>query len=244
MRQTILNPFLWVAFAGLILTGAFVALTACDLGFRPLFGAASCSAPALNAALESERVKEVYLRSQIHAEEIRLALLPVCQTPLPPRARPQQVKTPDPVIIPKPPEEKTPVKAFEIPKKIEDLRGCWQSAGGDIDMTTDDAEEKQVGKARICFCFKSNGRGLVQVRYTDGDVCRADLFARISPDKVFMHHERASCRRHPYYVAADITCGVNATDQTNCEIQNLGKVGGKYTEQFIRVGEDYCGWNG
>lgn len=239
--QTGFNALLWGAFGVLILIGAYVVLNACDFGVKPFLGAGACRVPAANAALESERAKEVQLQSRIHAEEIHLALLPSCPKPVP-LPQPLPVKVPDQ----KPPvDNQPPVQTLDIPKKIEDLKGCWQSVGGDINMTTDDAEAKPVGQARICFCFRSNGRGRVQVRYTDGDVCRADLMARILPGLVLMHHERANCRQHPYYVAADIKCQGNAqSEKTECEIQNLGAVRGKYSEQFMHVSDEYCGWSG
>ncbi len=245
MRQTGFNAFLWSAFGILILIGAYVVLNACDFGVRPFLGVGACRVPTANAELETERAKEAQLQSHLHSEEIRLALLPACPKPVvvPPQPQPQRVvKIPDP----KPPIDNPPaVQTLEIPKKIEDLKGCWQSVRGDIDMTTDDAEAKPVGQARICFCFRSNGRGRVQVSYTDGDVCRADLFARILPGQVLMHHERANCRKHPFYVAADIKCAGNAqSEQTECEIQNLGAVRDKYTEQFKHVSDEYCGWPG
>ncbi len=241
MRQG-LNIFLWSAFGILILIGAYVALNACDFGVRPLFGPGACQMPAANAALESERAREVQLQSRIHAAEIHLALLPACPKPVPqPQPLPLPVKVPDP----KPPvNNPAPVQTLEIPKKVEDLKGCWQSVRGDLNMTTDDAEQKLLGQVRICYCFRGNGRGRVQVRYTDGDTCRADLFARISPAQLFMHHERATCQRHPGYVAADIRCGNSQSEQTECEIQNLGEVRDKLIEQFKHVSDEYCGWNG
>jgi hypothetical protein len=237
-----LNIFLWSAFGILILIGAYAALNACDFGVRPLFGSSACQVPEAKAALETERAREVQLQSRIHAAEIHFALLPACPKPVPlPQPQPLPVKVPDPKpLIANP----GPVQTFEIPKKIEDLKGCWQSAHGDIDMASDDAERKPLGQARICFCFRSNGRGQVQVRFTDGDTCRADLFAHILPGQLLMHHERASCRRHPFYVAADIRCGNSQSEQTECEIQNLGEIRDKITEQFKHVSDEYCGWNG
>ncbi len=242
MRQPGFNIFLWSIFGVLIVMGAYAALNACDLGIRPLFGSLSCQAPVANAALESERARETQLLSRIHTEEIHLALLPACPRPQPlPQPQPFPVKAPDP----KPPiDNPAPVQTLEVPKKIEDLKGCYQSVRGDINMTTDDAEERPVGQARICYCFRSNGRGQVHVRYTDGDICRADLFARILPGQLLMHHERASCRRHAPYVAADIKCGNAQSEQTECEIQNLGEIANKFTEQFMHVSDEYCGWKG
>jgi hypothetical protein len=232
MRQTGLKTVLWVAFALLILTGGYVMLRACDFGFLPLFGSTSCAVPAHAAELAAEREKQDHLRTGIHQEEIRLALLPACPQPLPPKPQP----------IPKP-----IVEQFKIPDKVEELKGCWQTARGDIEMNTDDAARTSLGKVRICYCFKANGQGMVQSRYTDdGDVCQGSLTARISPDRkhVFMHHDQAPCQKHGPQVAADITCSNDKSDRTLCEIQNLGLTHNKFTQEFIRVSDEHCGWNG
>jgi hypothetical protein len=241
MRRAGLNALLWSAFAGLILIGAYVVLNACDLGFRPLFGPGGCAAPTPNAALAAESAKAARLQSAVHAEEVRLALLPACLPPsqkVEPRLPPQKSADDAPTVDPK------PVQPFEIPKRIEDLKGCWQSARGDIDIVSDDEERKRLGQARFCYCFKANGRGRVQIRYTDGDLCQADLSARISPDRVFMHHDMVRCHRHGSYVASEIRCGNDASNQTVCEIENFGRNKGKTTERFIRVSDERCGWGG
>ncbi|MGO9008050.1 MAG: hypothetical protein ACLQIQ_19925 [Beijerinckiaceae bacterium] len=236
MRQVGLNAVLWAAFALLILTGGYVMLRACDFGFLPLFGTTSCALPTHDAELAAEREREAHLRSSIHSEEIRLALLPTCPNPLPQKPEPQPKPEPKPVIV----------EEFKIPKKVEELKGCWQTARGDIDMTTDDAARTPIGKVRICYCFRANGQGMVQSRYTDGDICQGSLRAQISPDHkhVFMHHDQVNCQKHGYQVPADITCGNDQSDQTTCEIQNLGRIGNKFSEQFIRVSDEHCGWNG
>ncbi len=247
MRQAGLNAVLWGAFALLVLTGGYVMLRACDLGFAPLFGAAACAAPIPDDKLAAEREREAHLRSGIHTEEIRLALLPACPQPLPPKPNPPAPLPNPPEPKPKPPEPKPEpqiVQKFEVPKKVEELKGCWQSARGDIEMTTDDAEQKPIGKARFCYCFGGTGRGVVQVLYSDGDVCRAGLTARISADQVFMHHDKVFCRKHTFQVPADITCGNDQSNETVCEIHNLGRTGNRFSEQFIRVSDEHCSWGG
>jgi hypothetical protein len=244
MRQAGLNAVLWGAFALLILTGSYVMLRACDLGFAPLFGATAYAAPIPDDKLAAEREREAHLRSSIHTEEIRLALLPACPNPLPPEPKPIALEPKPHPPEPKPKPDPQIVQKFEVPKKIEELKGCWQSVRGDIDMVTDDAEQRPTGKARFCYCFGSNGRGKVQILYTDGDICRAGPIARISRDHVFMHHDNVSCRQHGLYVASDITCGNDQSDQTSCEITNLNKKRTKITEQFIRVSDEHCSWGG
>jgi hypothetical protein len=250
MRQAGLRAALWSAFALLILTGGYVMLRACDFGFAPLFGSTSCAVPAHEAELAAEREKQAHLRSSIHNAEIRLALLPACPIPAPPKIPdppPKPVDLPKPVDPPKPADPPKPqiTEKFEIPKKVEELKGCWQSTRGDIEIVSDDAQEKPLGNARFCYCFGSNGRGMVQILYSDGDVCRAGLIARITSDHVLMHHDKVNCRKHSYYVATDITCGNDdQSSDTTCEIHNLGKIGNKSSEQFIRVTNEHCNWGG
>jgi hypothetical protein len=250
MRQTGLSVTLWAIFALAILTGGYAMLRACDLEHLPLFGYASCEAPARIRDLAAEREREADLRSKIHAAEIRLALLPICSKPAP--QKPPELK----VVLPKPPEPKPPepkpaendnpqvAEKFEVPKKIEDLKGCWQSARGDIEIVSDDAAKTPTGTARFCYCFKSDGRGIALMRFNDGDVCRAPLTARINPGQVFMHHGKVPCQRHNPHVGSNITCSRNQSDETTCEIQDLGRNGEKLSEQFIRVSDESCGWNG
>ena len=240
MRPTGPNIALWTVFALLILTGGYAMLRACDLEHLPLFGHASCEAPARIRDLATEREREADLRSNIHTAEIRLALLPICAKPLAPK--PLAPKPPD--LEPPKQDDQQVVQKFEVPKKFEDLKGCWQSARGDIDIWTNDAKREHLGTARICYCFNDNGRGAVQIRYTDGDVCRANLSAQISPDHVFMHHGKVNCRTHGYIVAADVTCGNNQSNEAVCEIQTLGESREKLSERFIHVTNEYCGWSG
>jgi hypothetical protein len=238
MRQAGLNAALWSAFALLILVGGYVMLRACDLGFKPLFGSASCAAPTLEAELATEREKRVLLQSRIHAEEIRFALLPACPISLPPKPpAPPQPVPPEPKPDPKP--DPQIVQKFEIPKHVEDLKGCWQSARGDLDIYDGD---KLFGKARFCYCFGNNGRGKVLIRYTDGDVCQTDLTARLSTDQVFMHHGTVSCRKNGTYAGSDITCRNDRPDRTICHEKSVQA--GERTEEFVRVSDEHCGWNG
>jgi len=221
---------LWIVFAALIVAGGLLVFGACGTGSSSFF-ALSCPVPPSFAAVDAEQAKAAELAAQIHAAEIKLALLPAC--PRPPAQKPE-VKQP----------EKPQQEALEIPKKLEDLKGCWQSKRGDIKITSDDEESRLIGYARICYCFGNTGRGHVEMRYQDGDVCRTNLMARILPDQLLMHHEKVKCFRHNPYVAANIHCKNSDADKTSCEIEDLGNNHGKYTEEFIRVGEDYCGVGG
>jgi hypothetical protein len=252
LHRTSLFAGLWAVFALLTLAGGYTMLRACDFGIWPLFGLSFCAAPQSDAALAAERERQDQLRSNLHSAEIRLAQLPICPPPPPPKPVPPKPvpppPKPDPVPpkpdpVPPPPEPK-PVENLNDIKKVEDLKGCWQSAGGDIEIVTDDAERKPLGKARFCYCFGDNGRGTAQVRYTDGDVCRASLRAKTAPGKVLLHHDKIACQTHLSFIGEDITCATSESDDTTCEIQNLGKnLRQKYSQKFVRVSEEYCGWS-
>ena len=88
--------------------------------------------------------------------------------------------------------------------------------------------------------------GWCKVATPTATFARAACAPQISPDHkhVFMHHDQVNCQKHGYQVPADITCGNDQSDQTTCEIQNLGRIGNKFSEQFIRVSDEHCGWNG
>jgi len=249
MRRLWLNGVFWAIFALLTLAGGYAMLRACDLGIFPLFGASACAAPPVDPMIAAERARQDKLRADLHAAEVQLALLPVCPKPLPPKPA-EPAKPPGPTKLPEPLPEPTkqpeppPAEKFEIPKKVEDLKGCWQSVRGDIQITTDDAAQKPIGTARICYCFRNDGHGVVQIRYTDGDICRAPLVAKINPDRVLMHHDNVYCHKHTFNVGADIACGKDQSEETTCEVQNLGRLHNKWSEQFVRVSDEYCGWSG
>jgi hypothetical protein len=248
---------LWAGFAVLTLAGGYAMLRACDLGIWPLFGASACTAPVSDTALAAERERQDHLRANLHSAEIRLAQLPICPPP-PPPPKPKPVVQPDPpkpepVKIPDPPppdpkpepkKEEPPSEKFEVPKKVEDLKGCWQSVRGDIDIVSDDAEQKPLGKARFCYCFKDNGKGNVLVSYTDGDLCRAPLTAKLKAGTLSMRHGDIPCRTHVPQVGANITCGHDGSEETTCQIKNLGRNAELLSEKFIRVSNEHCGWNG
>ena len=51
---------------------------------------------------------------------------------------------------------------MKMTQRLDELKGCWQSERGDIDIVTDDELKKPIGKVRICYCFDQNGTGTVQ----------------------------------------------------------------------------------
>jgi hypothetical protein len=168
----------------------------------------------------------------IHSAEMRLAQLPTCSKPVTP--------APQPAPTPQPKTEQPPVVEKFHAQTVKDLEGCWQSVRGDLEIRTDDAEQKLVGTARFCYCFKSDGNGTAQIHYNDGDYCHAPMRAKIVGDHVLMHHPNVICQQHGYYVATDIDCGKDQSGETTCELHNLGHNGSRFTEQFKRVSEEYC----
>src|SRR5262249_7773381 len=144
----------WAAFAVLVIAIGIVFLAACDLNIRPLFGLRYCVSRASQPDLQAERERERNLRERIHEAELRLAQLPVCTPsgkrpgtketePKQKEAEPKQKETEPKQKEAEPKQKEAELK---VPTKLEDLRGCWQSVRGDIDLVTDDAEAKPVGK--------------------------------------------------------------------------------------------------
>ncbi|HXW23840.1 MAG TPA: hypothetical protein VEK73_03760, partial [Xanthobacteraceae bacterium] len=181
MNGRILRIAGWTAFAALVVGIGVVFLAACDLGIKPLFGLRYCRSSAAAPDLSAERERERALRERIHEAELRIAQLPACaentppplrppvsppSTPpaLPPTTLPQQPPlqtAPEQPPLQTPPRQTSPAEdeQLKIPERVADLNGCWRSERGDIDLVSDDAEQRPVGKVRICYCFGSNGRG-------------------------------------------------------------------------------------
>lgn len=236
---------LWITFAALIAVTAYQLLLACDLG-RPIFGFRYCEAgqrPQTGAT--DDALRERSLRERLHAAELRLAELPACTQ------KPERAKEPEPEKRAKPPKLEpiiTPPSAGEnlkIPTKLEDLKGCWQSDRGDIDIVTDDEKREFIGHVRICLCYGSNGRGEVRYLYTDGDRCIARATAKIEGNKLSMRHERASCRIHNFIVPSEILCSQSGSDATSCDKTSLGKMRNRIEgEKYHKVDNALCEWQG
>src|SRR5580698_2589655 len=77
----------WVIFAFLVGCCGYLALAACDLGIRPLFGLGYCAVHAAPDRLADQRARERDLQDQIHEAELRLARLRACAWPPPPPSR-------------------------------------------------------------------------------------------------------------------------------------------------------------
>ena len=259
MLRTLTSAVLWAAFTALLLGGADRMLRACDLGLVPLFGALACAPVPVDAALQAQRERREKLRASLHTAQVSLAELPICAPPQPTKV----VELPDPIKPPEPPKPVDPPKRPEpvnpsepepkpseklvIPKKVESLKGCWQSARGDIVIYDDSPEKKPVATGRFCYCFADNGRGTARLKYDNGGICSGPLVAELQPDKLSMRHNKRVCtgKRHGNFNPQDIVCIKAETGETTCESRSFGKyVIVKRLEEYVRVSEDECDWHG
>jgi hypothetical protein len=257
MLRTLTSAVLWAAFTALLLGGADRMLRACDLGLLPLFGALTCAPAPVDAALQVERERRATLRASLHAAQVSLAELPICAPPQSAKV----VELPDPIKPPEPPKAVDPPKRPEpvnppepepkpseklvIPKKVEDLKGCWQSARGDIVIYADTPGQKPVATGRFCYCFADNGRGTARIKYDDGRICSGPLVAKLRPDKLSMRHNKLACTGDEKFSPQDIVCVRSETGETTCESRSFGKYAiVKRLEEYVRVSEDECDWHG
>jgi hypothetical protein len=222
----------WGVFAALLVAIGIVFLAACDLNIRPLFGLRYCVSHAHAPDLRAQREHERELQNRVHEAELRLAQLPVC-TPSP-KPQPKDKDVPSPS-----PKEKE--AELKVPSRLEDLRGCWQSLRGDIEIVSDDAEAKPMGKVRMCYCFGTNGRGKAKWQFTDGRSCETGLTATLKDNELDMAHGSANCTDHSTMVPAEITCKGQADGDTNCDTQSLGQTRRRAVdEKYQRVSDEHC----
>jgi hypothetical protein len=229
----------WVIFAFLVGCCGYLALAACDLGIRPLFGLGYCAVHAAPDRLADQRARERDLQDQIHEAELRLARLPACALP-PPPPQPKEAKVEPP---PPPPPENPPEEQLKIPKSLSELKGCWQSVRGDIEIVTSDAEQKPMGNVRVCYCFAENGRGAVQAVYTDGARCRAPLRARLYNDRLVMNHPGLKCSMADHEInPGEIECkGTTEGDSATCDWRSKGPYASSSdNDKYQRVSADHC----
>jgi hypothetical protein len=180
---------------------------------------------------------------------LRLARLPVCATPspsplppepkkearvVPPAPQPTPTPQPSPTATPEPPEQ------LKIPKNLFELKGCWQSVRGDIEII--DQEQNPAGAVRVCYCFGNNGRGSVKAVYTDGVKCRASLQARIYSDRLVMKHQDLRCSNSYYNIyPGQIECrGTTERDSAACEWHTLHTTPSNEIEKYQRVPPEHC----
>jgi hypothetical protein len=229
----------WTTFAFLVGCCGYLALTACDLGIRPLFALGYCSVHAAPDRLADQRARERDLRDRIHEAELRLARLPVCAAPPPPPEPKKEAKVvtptpqPPPTPQPAPTETPQPQDQLKIPKSLSELKGCWQSARGDLALYDDN--EQLFGNVRICYCFGANGRGSVRYRYTDGRKCNGSVRARLSDGKLIIN-EPNQCT-----TPSETTCvSQGEGNAASCDTRNLDRPGGYTDEKYQRVTAEHC----
>ena len=245
MRIDVPRTALWVFFAALLVACGVVVLRACELGPLPLFGQRYCVASKPDDPLAAERGRAQELQARIREAELRIAEKPSCPPPTiaPEPDNPQPIKeVPPPNPNPEPPKVEEQLK---IPTKIADLKGCWESVRGDLDIVTDDERELPIGKVRKCYCFGANGRGQLKLSYTDGAKCRAPISADLRADTLRMHQPEFQCAwrgQNRGLVPFEITCrGVAGGEAALCDIQSLGRRRNFTSgEQYRRVEKDHC----
>jgi hypothetical protein len=246
----------WAAFVLLIGTAAYLSLAACDLGRHPLFGLKYCRAPERNDPLAAERERERVLLDRLYQAQLNLSRLPVClpETPLrrEPDRRAEIVPTPVPTITPTPTPSPsttpapspTPDELMTIPRNVSGLKGCWQSVRGDLEVTSDDAERRLLGKVRVCYCINDdNGRGTARIIWQDGDRCIGQLRAQVSGDRLVMKHPRLGCPNGKSDVnGEEIACSRQGdSDQVTCDaVSQSDYPGTQNGVPYRRVSAEYC----
>jgi hypothetical protein len=237
----------WIGFVLMIGIAAYLALAACALGIRPLFGLSYCRAEASISGLAAEQQRERDLLDRLHQAQLDVARLPVC-LPDPP---PQPERHADNVVPPTPPPAPPPPAAppsppeerLTVPHNLSELKGCWQSVDGDLQMTSDDAEQRPIGTVRICYCIGDNGRGSARYIYNDGDKCSGALRAQISGGRLIMKHPRLNCTGDKNYVTGeDIVCSTReGQDSASCDKHVYGVRPETITdEKYHRVTPEHC----
>lgn len=245
MRIDVPRTALWLTLPILLVACGLALLRACDLGPLPLFGLRYCVAAEPDSAFAAERARAQELQARIREAELRIAEKPICGPPLGPKnERETQLNPP---IIPHTgpnPEEPT-IDPLTIPKKISELKGCWESVRGDLPIVTDDEEERLVGHVRKCYCFGANGRGQLKMSYTEGAKCRAPIYADLSGETLRIHQPKFSCIRRGQnkgLVPAEITCRGAESEAAACDEQIFARKRTSRTgDQYRRVGKDHCG---
>jgi len=235
----------WLVFAGIVVLGGQMMLGACEVRSWPVLGYAYCPVPPRQdrSGLDAERDRSAVLQSRVRRAEQQLAALPVCKPPAPPpppepEQRAEAPPPPPPPPAPPPPEE------MKIPDRVEDLKGCWQSDRGDIQIVTDDERQRPIGVVRVCYCFDDRGRGTIKHTFQDGDSCRGPLRVQLEPNTLKLRHAKLPCSgRKPDHVPASIECKASEGQSAECIADQLGNNRGKMApERFRKVSAAACDW--
>ncbi len=237
MTSRIVCAVLWAGFALIILTIWLTLLHACDFGVRPLFDLRYCrlQQASLPASLLRETGRQRDLLQRLHEAGLHMAGLPQCKA----RAALQPaIQTPAKEEVQPAMDER---RALTLPKKSEDLEGCWQSDNGDSNVYRDTVASEFMGKRRTCLCFDATGRGRLLMLYSTGARCTGPLNARIEADRFSIHFPEVPCTDRSAFVQTDIYCSENGQGAVTCEWHSRGKFPKTYLrEGYHRVGASFC----
>lgn len=229
---------MWALFAIMLAVEGYLALAACDLGIKPLFGLRYCKVDESPGALADELARRRQLLARLQEAELKKAQTPICEPPPPPHPPP-----------PPPAPDDGSKDELKIPQHKEELEGCWQSVRGDIPFYTDDEKRAFTGSARICYCFAKNGRGTIRQTYLEGQgpaagaVCQTRLKAVLKPGELLLEHPEVPCTKGGNVNAATIICRSTEDGTASCELTYKSRIPeNPSTEKFRRVPNEYCGW--
>ena len=249
------SPLSWVAMAvsavALTLAAyaiARVSLVACGYG---LFGLAYSNCPETPAPIvqpvdeEAERAAALEAESEQLERQLRQVRAAIAQTPncpVPPPLR--RAEAPPP---PTPPVQ----EALKLPRTTAELKGCWQSDRGDIQLTSDDESRRPTGNVRICYCFGDTGNGSITLVYTDQVVCRGQISATVTGQELTIDRPQFNCGSQGGLtrglVKARTTCRANADQNLGalCDTETMGRTRGtSRDEKYHRIASDRCAMSG
>lgn len=209
---------LWALFASLLAVSGYLFFAACELGIAPPFEYRYCKTGPSAEELAREKEHQRVLLARLNEAQVLYAQLPGCKQP-----------------------------ELVLPKRKDELEGCWQSVRGDIRFKSVDTGE-YTGSARICYCFGKNGAGKVRQIFTEGpdsgSVCETGLLAKLRPDELIVQHPTIPCTKGSNVSAATIICRRAPDGSASCEFNwESNKQGySSPAEKFQRATIEDCGW--
>ena len=245
------SPLSWIAMALSAVALLFAAysiarasLYACGFGL-PVLANSNCPearAPVVHPVdEETERAAALEAESEQLERQLRLARAAIAATtacPVPPP--PRRAEAPPP---PPPPVQ----EALKLPRTVAELKGCWQSDRGDLQLVTDDERHLPTGKVRICYCFGDTGNGSINLIYTDNVICRGPIAARVSESELSINQPSFDCigqgGRNRGMVRGVTTChaGADLNQPAVCDTQSQGRMQGRWRdEKYHRIAADMC----
>ena len=217
---------LWAVFALLLVIGAKEFLYACGIVLGP-YAQSYCTTPIDRRPSIAEAERAEQLQRQIHFAELRLAEKPDCSMPLTP-------PTPIPAVTP----ATGPGAPLRVPHELDDLKGCWISNRGDIQLYNVVTGEP-TKKVRFCFCFGDGGNGTLKIKSTNGFICEGSVTASLQDRKLHIDQPHVHCSDGDF-IDHEITCsGQNRTAvcsgrSNEYPKSNFGQ------EEFYRAEQSLC----